>query len=206
MLRHSERSKFLAIGALLSVLFFNALGSVFAKVKKITVPAGTRILVRTIDSVNSKTDDVGKRFKASLESNLVVRGVVVAHRGSNVYGRLAYAKSAGRIAGTAELTLELTDIMIRGTAYPIVTDTVRFESKGGGAKTAKRTVGGAALGTIIGAIAGGGKGAAIGAGVGAVAGGATAVLTNGKQVNVPSESLLEFRLHEPVRLPMAVSD
>lgn len=191
------------IALLVGALFAGAAASLGAPTKRITVPAGTRLLVRMIDSVNSKTDHVGKRFQASLESNLVVSGVVVARRGSTVYGRLAEVKSAGRVAGGGNLTLELTDIMVNGTAYPILTDHVRLESKGKGASTAKKTAGGAVLGTVIGAIAGRGKGAAIGAGVGAAAGGAASVITGGKQVNVPSESLLEFRLHHRVTLPAA---
>ena len=198
----TERSKPPAVIALLAGVLLGNVVCLAAPPTRVTVPAGTRLLVRMIDSVNSKKDSVGTRFRATLEGNLRVHGVVVARRGSNVYGRLVEVKQAGRIHGAGGLTLRLTDIMIHGTAYPIMTDEVRFESKGRGGSTAKKTVGGAALGTIIGAIAGGGKGAAIGAGAGAAAGGAASVLTNGKQVNVPSEALLEFRLHHHVTLPV----
>ena len=115
--------------------------SAFGQVTTVILPAGTRILVRMTDSVNSKKDSVGKRFRASLESNLQVNGVVVARRGSNVYGRLVVAKPAGRLAGSGQLTLELTDIMIHGTAYPIVTDTVHLEATGSGASYAGRAKG-----------------------------------------------------------------
>ena len=171
--------------------------------KKETVPAGTRILIRMVDSVDSNQQKVGYRFTANLETNLQVDEVVVAPRGTKLYGRLAQAKSAGNVSGGAELTLELTDIVINGTAYPLLSSTYQVASQGQGGKTAKRVVGGTGLGALIGGVAGGGKGAAIGAGAGAAAGTAVSAATKGKQVSVPSESLLEFRLQQPATLPVA---
>lgn len=170
---------------------------------KQTVPAGTRILIRMVDSVDSNQQKVGYRFTANLETNLQVDEVVVAPRGTKLYGRLAQAKSAGNVSGGAELTLELTDIVINGTAYPLLTSTYQVASQGQGGKTAKRVVGGTGLGALVGGLAGGGKGAAIGAGVGAAAGTTVSAATKGKQVSVPSESLLEFRLQQPATLPVA---
>jgi hypothetical protein len=170
---------------------------------KINVPAGTRILIRMVDSVDSSKQQVGHRFTANLETNLQVGDVIVAPRGTTVYGRLANAKSAGNMSGGAELTLELTDIVINGTANPLLTSTYQVASQGQGNKTARRIVGGAGLGALIGGLAGGGKGAAIGAGAGAIAGTTVSAATKGKQVSVPSESLLEFRLQQPVSLPVA---
>ena len=134
-----------------------------AQQKRVPVPAGTRLLIRMVDSVDSSKQQVGYRFTAYLETNLEVDDVVVAPRGSAVYGRLANAQSAGRMAGGAELTLELTDIVINGTANPLLTSTYEVRSQGQGKKTARRTAGGAGLGALIGGLAGGGKGAAIGA-------------------------------------------
>ena len=170
---------------------------------KVTVPAGTRILIRTIEAVDSSKQKAGYRFTASLETNLQVEDMVVAPRGTTVYGRLATAQEAGRMSGGAELTLELTDIVINGTARPLLTSTYEVRSKGQGPKTAKRIVGGAGLGALIGGIAGGGTGAAIGVVAGAATGTAVSPATKGKQVSVPSESLLEFRLEHPVTLPVA---
>ena len=101
------------------------------------------------------------------------------------------------MAGSSELQLELTRIVIDGKDYPVVSSDYTLQGKGRGKNTAEKVGGGAALGAIIGAIAGGGKGAAIGAGVGAGAGGAVQVFTRGQQVRVPSETLLEFRLQQP---------
>jgi hypothetical protein len=170
---------------------------------KITVPAGTRILIRTVDPIDSSKQKTGYRFTATLETNLQADNVVVAPRGSTVYGRLAQASSAGRMSGSSELTLELTDVLINGTAYPLLTSTYEIKGKGEGGNTAKKVVGGAGLGALIGGIAGGGKGAGIGAAAGAATGTAVAASKKGQQLQIPSESLLEFRLEQPVALPVA---
>ena len=166
--------------------------------QRVTIPAGTRILVRMIDSVDSEKNRIGDKFRASLEENLTVGDTIVAPKGADVYGRLAEAKGAGHISGKSELKLELTDILINQELHPIITGDYDVAGKSRGADTAKKVGGGAALGAIIGAIAGGGKGAAIGAGVGAGAGTAVQVFTHGQQVRVPSETLLEFRIEQPL--------
>ncbi|HEY6376155.1 MAG TPA: hypothetical protein VIX90_11595 [Edaphobacter sp.] len=170
---------------------------------RITVPAGTRILIRTVDSIDSSKQKTGFRFTATLETNLQAEDRVVAPRGTTVYGRLAQASSAGRMKGSSELTLELTDIMISGTAYPLLTSTYEVKGKGEGGSTAKKVVGGAGLGALIGGLAGGGKGAGIGAAAGAAGGTAIAASKKGQQLQIPSETLLEFRLEQPVALPVA---
>jgi hypothetical protein len=170
--------------------------------RQVTVPAGTRILVRMIDSVDSRKQTAGYRFTASLETNLQVGDVVVAPRGTTIYGRLASASSAGRISGSSELTLELTDIVIDGTAYPFITSTYEIKGSGKGSNTAKDVIGGTGLGALIGGLAGGGKGAGIGALAGAAGGTAIAASKRGQQLSIPSESLLEFRLEQPVTLPV----
>lgn len=171
--------------------------------ERITVPAGTRILIRMVDSIDSAKQKTGYRFTATLETNLQAEDTVVAPRGTTVYGRLAEASSAGRMSGSSELTLELTDILIKGTAYPVLTSTYEVKGKGEGGKTAKKVVGGTGLGALIGGIAGGGKGAGIGALAGAGAGTAVAASKKGQQLQIPSETLLEFRLQQPVSLPVA---
>jgi hypothetical protein len=172
-----------------------------ARSETITVPEGTRLTVRMIDSVNSDTNRVGDRFMASLDEDLMTNGKVVVPKGADVYGRLIEAKGAGRIKGQSELRLELTGIMIQDKTVPIVTSDYEVSGKSRGTNTAEKVGGGAALGAIIGAIAGGGKGAAIGAGVGAGAGTAIQVMTHGEQVHIPSETVLEFTLAQPVTVP-----
>ena len=170
---------------------------------KVTVPAGTRLLIRTIDALDSSKQKAGYRFTASLETNLQSEDMVVAPRGSTVYGRLAEASSAGRMSGSSQLTLELTDIVINGTAYPLLTSSFEVKGKGEGKKTAGKVIGGTGLGALIGGIAGGGTGAAIGALAGAAGGTALAASKKGEQLQIPSESLLEFRLEQPASLPIA---
>ncbi len=167
----------------------------------ITVPAGTNLLVRMIDSVDSDKNHVGDRFRASLEQDFVVDGAVIAPRGTDVYGRLSEAKEAGHIQGKSQLKLELTDILIRNRLQPIMTGDYEVSGSSRGSDTAKKVGIGAVAGTVIGAIAGGGKGAAIGAGVGAGAGAAIQVVTKGEQVHVPSETLLDFRIEQPFTVP-----
>lgn len=169
---------------------------------KVTMPAGTRILIRTIDPIDTTKQKTGYRFTASLETNLQVDGVVVAPRGTTVYGRLAQASAAGRMSGSSQLTLELTDIVLNGTPYPLLTSTYEVKGKGEGKKTAGKIIGGTGLGALIGGIAGGGTGAAIGALAGAAGGTAVAASKKGEQLQIPSESLLEFRLEQPASLPI----
>jgi hypothetical protein len=164
---------------------------------RITVPAGADLLVRMIDSVDSDKNHVGDRFRASLEQDFIVDGVVVALKGTDVYGRLSEAKEAGHIEGKSQLKLELTEILIRNRLQPIMTGDYEVSGSSRGSDTAKKVGIGAVAGTVIGAIAGGGKGAAIGAGVGAGAGAGVQELTKGEQVHVPSETVLDFRISQP---------
>jgi len=164
----------------------------------VTIPAGQSLLVRMIDGVDSSKNHVGDVFHASLETDLTANDTVIARKGTDVYGRLAEAKEAGHLSGSSELQLELTRIVVDGKDYPVVSSDYSLKGKGRGSNTAKKVGGGAVAGAIIGAIAGGGKGAAIGAGVGSAAGAGVQVFTRGQQVKVPSETLLEFRLQQPV--------
>jgi hypothetical protein len=174
-----------------------------ATTRAITIPAGTSVFVRMIDSVDSSKNKIGDTFHGSLESPLVAGDTVVAPQGADAYGKLTQAKEAGKISGGAQLTLELTGIRINGNIVPVDSTDYDVAGKGRGSQSAQRIGGGAVLGTIIGAIAGGGKGAAIGGVVGAGAGTAVQVSTKGDQVRIPSETLLEFKLQQDVTAPIA---
>lgn len=167
-----------------------------------TIPAGTTVFIRMIDGVDSSQNKIGDTFHASLESALVVGTTVVAPRGADAYGKLTQAKEAGKISGAPELTLELTGIRVGDKIVPLDSTDYNVAGKGRGKQSAERIGGGAVIGTIIGAIAGGGKGAAIGGVVGAGAGTAVQVSTHGDTVRVPSETLLEFRLQNDVSAPL----
>jgi hypothetical protein len=163
-----------------------------------TIPTGSKVVIRMIDSINSETNKVGQTFVAVLDEAIFQGGVEIVPRGTDVRGRIANINEAGRVAGSAQLGLELTQIVVNGIPYSIVTSEYNEVGEGRGAQTAKRAGAGAAVGAVIGAIAGGKKGAAIGAGVGG--GGATAVqvLTKGEKLNIPSETKLEFTLRAPL--------
>ncbi|MGB6691265.1 MAG: hypothetical protein WBE76_25810 [Terracidiphilus sp.] len=167
----------------------------------VTIPAGTRVYVRTIDAIDSSESLVGDRFQASLEEPLTLEGNEVVAKDAIVYGRLTESKESGTFAGRSQLRLELTGIAVNGKMVPVVTGEYEVTGKSRGASTARRTVGGAALGAIIGAAADGGEGAAIGAGIGAGAGAGSEIITGGDQVKVPSETLLDFTLQQDVSIP-----
>jgi len=157
-----------------------------------TVPAGTTLLVRMLDGASSR-DRRGKRFTTTLETDLVVNGMMVAKAGTRVYGRVANAQQAGRYVGRSVLDLRLSELTVGGVLVPIMTGAYMEAGKGSLGKTAK----GAATGAAIGAIAGdAGKGAAIGA--------TASGLKRGQTVGVAPGELLEFRLEQPVTVNVAM--
>jgi hypothetical protein len=168
--------------------------------RKITVPAGTSVRVQTIDAISSKTSQTGQTYRASLAAPIVVGDSVVVPKGADVSLQVASAKQAGKMKGSSELTLALAELSYHGKSYPLASSSVQQVGKSRGKQTATRAGVGAGLGALVGGLAGGGKGAAIGAGIGG--GGALAyqAFTHGKEVNVPSESLLDFTLAQPVTI------
>jgi hypothetical protein len=167
----------------------------------ITIPAGTRISVRTMDAIDSAYNVVGDRFQASLEEPLRLEGNLLVAADALVYGRLTQSKESGTFTGRSQLRLELTGIVMNGKLVPVVTGEYEVTGKSRGASTAKRTVGGAALGAIIGGVADGGQGAAVGAGIGAGAGAGSEIIIGGDQVKVPSETMIDFTLQQDVSIP-----
>jgi hypothetical protein len=163
-----------------------------------TVPPGTALLVRLTDAINSEESATGETFRATLAEPLFVEGLEVAPADADIRGRIVEAEGAGRINGAAELRLELSQITINGVSYAIKTAEYQEVGESRGGETATRMGAGAGIGALVGLIAGGGKGAAIGAGVGAGTAGAVQILTKGEKLNIPAETLLEFRLSEPL--------
>lgn len=170
------------------------------KIQQVTLPAGTLIPVRTIDSVDSRTDQVGQTFRASIDSDVTIDNQIVVPKGAEARLKLIRVSSAGEIRGKSELQLQLDRIVVGKNSYAVVSNVVERAAAAEGPKTARDIAIGAAIGTAIGAIAGGKKGAAIGAGVGAGSGAAVAAITKGEQVLVQSETRLEFRLEQPVEI------
>ncbi len=166
----------------------------------VELPAGTNIVVRMIDGVDSQVNRVGQTFAASLDEPVMLNGQTVIPRGADAVVKLADSKESGKLTGRAELTLDLVSVKVNGRMVDINTQTVSRESSSRGQRTAKVAGGTAALGAIIGAIAGGGKGAAVGAAAGGAAGAGAEVVTKGQTVKIPSETRLTFVVDTPVRL------
>lgn len=169
----------------------------------IVIPAGTILHVSVDQPVSSKTANAGDQFDASLAESVRVHGEVVLPRDARVTGIVTSAKSAGRFKGHAELGLALDAITVNGQRYRLHTSSVAEESKGRGKRTAIGAGGGAAFGAILGAIAGGGKGAAIGAAAGGGAGTAGAAFTGKRDIEIPAETRLSFKLERPVSITPA---
>jgi hypothetical protein len=163
-----------------------------------TIPTGSTVAIHLVDAINSETSKAGTTFVAVLDQPLSVGGLEVVPRGADVRGRITNVNEAGRVAGAAELGLELTQIYVNGIPYAVTTSEYKEAGENRAGQTARRAGAGAAIGAVIGAIAGGGRGAAIGAGVGAGAGTAAQVITKGEKLNIPAETRLEFVLRAPL--------
>jgi len=167
----------------------------------IVVPAGARLTVTVDQALSSKTSESGQTFSATLARPVTLQGNTAIPKGSRVTGTVITAKKKGKIKGEGELALALTSITIGGKHYAIHTGTLDSTVKGKGKRTAATTGGGAAGGALIGGLAGGGKGAGIGLLVGAAGGLVGGALTGNKQVEIPAESALTFRLSKSLTLP-----
>lgn len=166
----------------------------------IELPAGTVLSVRMIDPVDSEVSRVGETFRASIDEPVVVGSDQVIPRGADVVVKLVDDKQSGKITGKTELTLDLVSVFVNGRIVDVNSQSVTRESSSRTGRSEKVIGGTAALGAIIGALAGGGKGAAIGAASGAGVGTAAQVATKGQRVHIPSETRLTFTLEYPVRI------
>ena len=175
--------------------------------KTYVVPDGTKVSVRTEDTIDSAKAAEGQTYAAEVADDVLdADGNVVIPRGSNAQIVIRSASKGGKIRGASDLVLDLQSISVEGQEYLVSTVDLQEKGRNGVGKnkrTAEMTGGGAALGAIIGAIAGGGKGAAIGAGAGAGGGALTQVLTKGGSIKVPSETVLTFQLDKPVKIVKA---
>lgn len=170
------------------------------------VPSGTEIKVRTNEAIDSKTALEGQKYSAVVEQDVMDNaGAVAIPKGSDASLVIRQASGGGAV-GTSDLVLDIDSVTVAGRRYAVSTANLEEKGKQGIGKnkrTAQMIGGGAGLGALLGAIAGGGKGAAIGAVAGAAAGGTAEVLTRGKEVKVPAEAMLTFRLDRPARLTQA---
>ena len=166
----------------------------------IVVPAGTTLTVRLGEALGSKISTSGQSFSATLATPVAVSGNTVIPAGAVARGVVTDAKPLGRLKGGAVLQIKLNSVTVNGTERAVDTSAITREQKGKGKRTAVLTGGGAGLGAIIGGLAGGGKGAAIGALAGAGAGGAGSAFTGNKDVVLPAESAVSFKLVAPLEI------
>jgi hypothetical protein len=164
-----------------------------------TIPAGTVISIRMIDSIDSDVTDAGERFRASIDDPVSVGGTVVIPRNADATVQVARVEQSGAISGSDEIALKLFNIVVDGRSYELATNYAEVKSSGKGASTAKTTAVTTGIGAIVGGIIGGGKGAAIGAGAGAGTGVAVSA-SRGKKLSIPSESRLDFVLRAPLTI------
>ena len=158
----------------------------------VVVPAGTRLVIRMVDSIDSRRHSAGHKFRGQLEGALVSDGVTVAPRGTFMYGTITSAKQSGRMAGSSELAMEFTDIMIDDQLYPLATDGLVARTGGEAGRTVGRTARSAAIGGLIGGSSGARTGAKVGVGA--------SLLTSGQSLNIPAGTLLETALRVPLQI------
>ena len=164
------------------------------------VPAGQHIVVRLGQAVGSKISSPGQGFTATVAQPIEVNGKVLIPSGAEASGTVAEAVPLGRFKGGARLRLTLNTLKVGGNAYKVETAAITQSAKGKGKRTAVAVGGGAGLGAIIGGLAGGGKGAAVGVLAGAGAGTAGAAFTGNKDIVLPAESALSFKLLKPLEV------
>ncbi len=166
------------------------------------IPAGTHMYVRTDRRIDASDAQPGMAFPATIVEGIADRGGrIVIPRGSEATLIVRRVTEGGTFTG-ANLVLDLDSVRVNGRRYVVNTGEIETGNTGIGKnrRTAEMVGGGAVLGTLLGALAGGGKGAAIGAVAGAAAGGGVQVLTKGREIRVPAETVLEFRLDRPLHL------
>lgn len=165
------------------------------------IPAGTTLSVRTSQQLGSKTSQDGEAFSAVLVNSLMDRsGRVAIPRGTSVQGVVVDSNARGRFKGEARLELRLVQINASNNTIQISTNVYQRVEKGKGGRTAEFAAGGGGLGALIGGLAGGGKGALIGALAGAGAGTAGNAMTGNRQITLPAETILNFRLAQSITI------
>jgi len=166
-----------------------SISAVRAEEKKVTIPAGTRLMVK-LDKAVSSSDKPGTKFSGVLQGDLGTNGAVKT--GSAVIGEVTEAKKAKRVRGKAEVTFALTQVNINGELVTITTEPVQDIAASSTKKTAKGAAKGAAIGAIANDDSGEGakKGAAVGAGASA--------LKKGESAGVEAGDVVEFKLATPL--------
>jgi hypothetical protein len=167
------------------------------------IPNGTEFSIRSNEAIDSKTATVGQHFLAVVERDILdSTGALAIPKGSDAQ-LVIRSTAGGSMTKTSDLVLDVDSVTVAGTRYIVSTTDMGTKGRqglGANKRTAEMVGGGAAIGALIGALVGHGKGAAIGAGVGAAAGAGGEVLTKGKEVRVPAETVMNFKLDKDLSL------
>jgi BON domain len=174
--------------------------------KTVTIASGETIPVRITQNLDSETTQQGDSFTGVVAADVIIDGLVALPQGTPVTGRVSEVHEAAHYKGSALLTIELTNINRKGEHIPVVTEAYSKEGAGRGKNTAEKVGGGAAVGAILGGILGGGKGAAIGAAAGGGVGAGANTVTRGQQVQIPSETLVRFKLTNSIAIHASTKD
>jgi hypothetical protein len=169
--------------------------------RQFTLPAGSKITVRTTAPISSKTNKTGDPIEVTLNEPIVEGTWVIATKNALIKGVVVNSDPGGRVKGVASITVSVKSIELAdGRSVAIAAEPVMVQAQSSKKKDAVKVGIGAGIGAAIGAIAGGGKGAGIGAGVGGGAGTAAVLATHGDPATIPSESRLTFKLTQPVTI------
>ena len=174
--------------------------------KNVTIPSGTTIPIRITQTLDSATTQQGQSFSGTVATDVMADGLVAIRQGTAVSGRVSAVQEAAHYKGNSLLTVELVSINRHGESLAVTTDPYSVQGKGRGTNTAAKVGGGAAVGAILGGIIGGGKGAAIGAASGGGLGAGANTITRGQQVQIPSESLINFKLTNTLAVRVSTSN
>jgi len=167
-------------------------------IRYVTVPTGTAIPVTITQTLSSATAKAGDKFTGVISNDVTVGGTVALERGTPVTGHVDEAQDAAHFKGSSLLTVSLSAIDSKGFHLEVSAESYTKKGEGRGKNTAEKAGGGAAVGAIIGGIFGGGKGAAIGAAAGGGVGAGSNAIKRGEQVEISSESVVRFRLLDPI--------
>jgi hypothetical protein len=176
------------------------IGRLLETTKPVTLPEGTTISVTVDQTLSSGQNRSGDEFDASVSAPVVIDGKTVIPKGARVRGRVVEARESGRLQTPASLRVALSSVEVGSKTYDLETSAVSRAGPSHKRRNIELIGGGAGLGALIGGIAGHGKGAAIGAAAGAGAGTATAAATGKKEVTIPAETQLSFKLARPVTI------
>jgi hypothetical protein len=162
------------------------------------VSNGTELTLRTDTPIKIDSANVGKTYTATVMNDVTDQsGAVAIPRNSKA--RLAVV----RTEDGKDVALDLESVNVRGQRVLLNSNVKKGAAEGVGMnkRTGKYVGGGALAGTLIGAIAGGGKGAAIGALAGGAAGAGAQIYTGRGKKDIPAEAELKYKINQDVSVP-----